>query len=581
MDAVPTTLNVYQPEATADSELLARAVLPSLFRTDDHARLTPDPDYLASAESTPPGQSPQVVTYRLNPRALWSDGTPLSAADFVAQRGALNGAEPAYHANRTAGYDAIDSVTPGADAHEVKVTFKQPYAEWRALFSPLYPAAATASPDAFNKPLAADFHTSAGPFALTGYDAAAGRAELTRNPAWWGDTAKAERLDFLAVPPAARLDALDQGKLDIAALTGAVDRATAQLPAGTPAATAPSSAGGSPTVTPSGSPKAATASPTAVPSAPPTVVPSASATAVAAAPPDAANGVALTTASAQALERAEALPGLTLHRAAAPALTELTLNATRGPLVDPAVRRAVARAVDRQKIAEAALTPLGLPAVALGNHLLAADQEGYRDDSAAIGDAPAGRLLDEAGWRSAGSGTRGKDGKELSLTLLLPDGSATARRTADALAADLAADGIAVHPQPVAADGFVSGHLATGDYDLALFSWPASASPATAERAVYAKPQPGPDGTAQSGSNYARTGTQEIDLLFDRAAAELDPSARQSLLQQADTRIWELGHSVPLYQRPDLVAVRTGVAGAGAYGFAEPRYQDLGFLATS
>ena len=551
VDAVPATLNVYQPEATADSQLVARALLPSLFRSDDRARPVADPDYLVSAESTPPGQSPQVVTYRLNPKAVWSDGTPLSAADFTAQRSALGGANPAYRAARPAGYDEIDSVAQGADAHEVKVTFKHPYAPWQALFSPLYPAAATASPEAFNQPLAADFHTSGGPFVLADYDRAAGRAGLVRNPKWWGDAPKAERIDFLATPAAGRLDALDQGKLDIAGITDAVDRAAAAPSAAQPAATQPAAA------------QPAAAQPA---SAQP-----------AAAPPDAA-ALALTAASAQALKRAEALPGLTLHRAAAPALTELTVNATRGPLTDPAVRRALARAVDRQRIAEAALTPLGLPAVALGNHLLAVGQDGYRDDSAVLGDTPAAQLLDEAGWKAAGSGARTKGGQELTLGLLLTDGSATARRTADALAADLAAAGITVRPQPVPADSFVSGHLATGDYDLALFSWPATGSPATDSRAVYAKPQPGPDGAPQTGSNYARTGTEEIDRLFDRAAAELDPAARSALLQQADARIWELGHSVPLYQRPDLVAVRTGVTGAGAYGFAGPRYQDIGFL---
>ncbi|MFD7983054.1 ABC transporter family substrate-binding protein [Kitasatospora indigofera] len=575
VDAVPTTLNVYQPAATPDSELIARAVLPSLFRFDEHARPTADPDYLLSAESTPAGQSPQVVTYRLNPKAVWSDGTRISVADFTAQRSALAGANPAYQAARPAGYEAIDTITQGADASEVKVTFKRPYGQWRALFGPLYPASATGSPEAFNQPLAGEFHTSGGPFLLADYDRTAGRAALVRNPKWWGDAPKAERIDFLATPAAARLDALDQGKLDIATLTDAVDRAGGADPAAAQAAatTVPSaSASGSASAVPS-SPAAASASASASGTA--------SAASAAAAPPDSA-GVALAVASAQALKRAESLPGLSLHRAAAPALTELTLNSARAPLTDPAVRRALARAVDRRKVADAALTPLGLPATPLGNHLLAVGQDGYQDNSAVAGDAPATQLLDEAGWRTAGgSGTRSKDGKELSLTLLLPEGSATARRTAEALTADLAGAGIAVQAKAVPVASFVSGPLASGDFDLALFSWPATASPATDERAVYAKPQPGPDGAPRLGSNYARTGTAEIDLLFDRAAAELDPAAERSLLQQADARIWELGHSVPLYQRPDLVAVRTGVAGAGAYGFARPRYQDLGFLATT
>ncbi|MER8182836.1 ABC transporter family substrate-binding protein [Kitasatospora sp. NPDC094015] len=525
VDTVPTTLNVHQSEATADSALLAHALLPSLFRLDQHARAGADRDYLESASSTPAGQQPQTITYHLNPKAVWSDGSPLSAADFTAQWKALSGADPAYHSDHPDGYGQIESVTQGSDPQEVRVVLKQPYAPWRSLFSPLYPAAVTGTPDAFNQPLADTFRTSAGPFAVASYDKAAGKVVLTRNPHWWGDPAKAEELDFLAVPAAERLDALDQNRLDIAALTSSVDRA---VPADSPGA----------------------------------------------APPDAA---AVAEASAQALKRAEALPGLTLHRAAAPAFTQLTLNSTRGPLTDPNVRRAVARAVDRQKTATAALGPLGLKAAALGNHLLMTDQDGYRDNSAALGTASATELLDQAGWAANGA-ARTKDGQQLTLDLLLPEGSATARRTADELATELAAAGITVKPQAVAPDTFVAQHLATGDFDLALFSWPSTGFAGGEERALYAKPRPGPDGVPVVGLNYARTGSEEIDQLLDRAAAELDPAAQRDLLQQADARIWQEAHSVPLYQRPDLVAVRSTVAGAGAYGFGGPRYQDLGFL---
>ncbi|MFD8753429.1 ABC transporter substrate-binding protein [Kitasatospora sp. NPDC059577] len=283
-----------------------------------------------------------------------------------------------------------------------------------------------------------------------------------------------------------------------------------------------------------------------------------------------------------ALRRAESLPGVTVHRAAAASLTQLTVNAARGPLTDPAVRRALGRAVDRRRIAEAALAPLGLPGAPLGNHLLAGDQEGYRDNSAAAGPADAVRLLDGAGWkRPGGRGTRSKGGKELALTLLVPAGSATARRTADALTADLAENGIALKPVTAPAETFVRDHLATGDYDLALFSWPAGPSPASEQRPAYAKPRPDADGALVAGTNYGRSGTEEIDRLFDRAGAELDPAARLDLLQEADARIWQLGHSVPLYQRPELVGVRTDVAGAGAFGFGWPRFQDLGWVGAS
>ncbi|MFJ6136200.1 ABC transporter family substrate-binding protein [Kitasatospora sp. NPDC092286] len=544
VDAVPATLNVYQPAATADSALLAHALYPSLFRPDEHGRPVADPDYLVAAESTPPGRRPQVITYRLNPKAVWSDGTPFSAADFTAQRAALSGPDTAYTSTRPAGYGLIDSIEQGADPAEVKVVLRQPYADWRALFSPLYPAARTATATAFNQPLTGTGQVTAGPYAVAGYDPEGGRVTLGRNPLWWGDPAKADRIDFLAAPPEQRLDGLDQDRLDIAPLTAAVDRAGVL-------------SGASPDASPSASPTVSgTATPTPA-AAPPAAVPE---------------------AAVRELRRAEALPGVTVHRAAAPSLTQLTLNAAHEPLTDPAVRAALGLAVDRRRIADAALTPLGLVAAPLGSHLLTADQDGYRDNGPAAAPADVSRLLDEAGWRRpTDDGTRTKDGKDLALTLLIPAGSATALRTADALTADLAESGIAVRPVTAPAETFVQDHLATGDYELAVFSWPAGSNPATEQRPVYAKPRPDPDGVLEAGTNFARAGTEEIDRLFDRAAAELDLDARLALLQEADTRIWQLGHSVPLYQRPDLVGVRSGVVGAGAWGFGWPRFQDIGW----
>ncbi|WP_344345083.1 ABC transporter substrate-binding protein, partial [Kitasatospora putterlickiae] len=353
VDTVPATLNVYQPAATAGSALLAHALYPALFRPDAHGEWTPDPDYLTAAESTPPGRLPQVVTYHLNPHAVWSDGTPLSAADLIAQRAALSGPDPAHPATGPAGYAAVDSIAQGADPHEVKVTFRQPYGEWQALFGPLYPAAETATAAAFGRALpGGTAHPTAGPFLVDGYDPVGGKATLVRNPFWWGEQAKADRIEFLAVPAERRTEELAQGRLDLAPLTTAVEHAG----------------------------------------------------------PD----------PAEALRRAGALPGVTLHRAAGTGLAQLTLNAAREPLTDPVLRRALARAVDRRHAADAALTPFGLPAAPLGHHLLAGDQPGYRDDADALGGAEPGRMLDSAGWkRPATGGTRARGGRELALTLLV------------------------------------------------------------------------------------------------------------------------------------------------------------------
>ena len=77
-----------------------------------------------------------TLTYRLNPDATWSDGTPMSSADVqytwrarLDTDGTLN----------TAGYELITDVDT-TDPRVAVVTFSEPYAPWRSLFDPLLPA---------------------------------------------------------------------------------------------------------------------------------------------------------------------------------------------------------------------------------------------------------------------------------------------------------------------------------------------------------------------------------------------------------------------------------------------------------
>ncbi|HEY3603795.1 MAG TPA: ABC transporter family substrate-binding protein, partial [Sporichthyaceae bacterium] len=74
--AMPNNYNYNQVDGRhVDVLALAGAVLPGLFRATADGGLAGNPDYLAAAEVT--STAPQVVTYTLNPRATWTDGTPI------------------------------------------------------------------------------------------------------------------------------------------------------------------------------------------------------------------------------------------------------------------------------------------------------------------------------------------------------------------------------------------------------------------------------------------------------------------------------------------------------------------------
>ncbi|MGW5442958.1 ABC transporter family substrate-binding protein [Streptomyces asiaticus] len=673
LDAAPTTLNAFQKTADTGTQRIAGAVLPSLYTLDARGRPQRNGDYLTSADVTSTDPK-QVVVFKLNPKAVWSDGRPIGAEDFQAQWKALRGTDDKYGTARNAGYDRIAKVEPGDKEHEVKVTFAKPYTDWRSLFTPLYPKSVMGNPAVFTAAASKGLAVGAGPFMVR--EVTDSEVTLVRNPRWWGDRARLSRMVFEAVPAEKRAEALIAGRLDLAE----VDRTTARrIQATAPGKQAAGAKRGSSSASgKAGAPETSTGGREA-----------AEATRTGAGPTG--TGAAGEEAGAQGAAtgdtdknrsrtRTRALSKFTLRKALDPGYTQLALNGTKGPLADERVRRAVARAIDRKALAKLVLKPVGLPSEPLGNHLLMAGQPGYKDHSGALGDPDtnaAQSLLADAGWRAGGTGrqkaldgktddrgrrqsaptatesatnegstnpvtesstnesstnesstnesstnesstspatgsasgaasptaaesTSGappaagdagrsgrlretavvrKKGRPLVLRFVLPDDQTGARlgTVGERIVRMLEKIGVRTEITKVSGESYFRDHIATGDYDLALYSWPASAYPATDARPIYAKPQPAADGSLVVEQNYTRVGTDQIDQLFDQALSELDGGASRSLVSRADARIWAAAGSIPLYQRPQLVAMRKGLVNAGAFGFATPRYQDIGF----
>ncbi|MFF8094039.1 ABC transporter family substrate-binding protein [Streptomyces sp. NPDC016675] len=678
VDSVPATLNTFQSDADATTARVAQAVLPSMYRMDETGRPVRNPQYLESAKVV--GTEPkQVVVYKLNQQAVWSDGREIGAADFAAQWRALSGKDSAYWTARNAGYDRIEKIERGAGDLEVKVTFSRPYADWKSLFTPLYPKDVMGTPDAFNDGARRKLKITAGPFALKKVDTGADEVVLTGNPRWWGEPAKLDEIVLRAVPREKRVSELVAGKLDLAEIDpDTADQVGLAAPAG-------DAATGTPLMGPDGTPAAGSdASPHAGPQGRSAAAALRSWAIANGSDDEAAEEEVLARekrrkAEAKRERRQKALSGFEVRKSLEPAYTQLALNGAEGPLADERVRRAVARALDRGALAEAVLKPLGLPTEPVGSHLALSGQAVYADGSGALGEQNAKEaraLLADAGWEPGGpveeseagekaagaekSGTGGegadggdgedgeesdggddgtyivgedgkndggkndggatdqesgekhsggkntaqggapgayapkgtaapagsavaplaKDGEALTLRFVLPSGpgSEALRTVADRISDMLKKLGIGVDITKVPDENYFKDHVASGEYDLALYSWPASAYPATDARPVYAKPVPAADGSLNVAQNYTRVGTDQVDQLFDQAMATLDEKKARALLRKADSRIWAAAGSIPLYQRPQLVAARKNLANAGAFGFETPVHEDMGFL---
>lgn len=208
--AVPTTLNVHTVAGdTPAGREIGALIWPQIYTTS--LVLTPQLDsaFVSSVEVVDaPPKGPQTVVYQIDPRAVWSDGVPITAQDFVyawqVQRGGatdVDGRPDSVAAS--IGYRDIASVTGSADGRTVTVRFATPFADWGSLFDDLLPAhvAAVAGWNGGFGPGDVSRLVSGGPFRVTSWVPGV-RIVLERNPLWWGPAPKLQQIVVQAVPGA-------------------------------------------------------------------------------------------------------------------------------------------------------------------------------------------------------------------------------------------------------------------------------------------------------------------------------------------------------------------------------------------
>lgn len=221
LDDVPETLNDHTVAGdTAVGRMIASAVWPQVFRIEPGLSPQLDTDVVDSAEVV--DLNPQTVVYQIDPRAVWSDGVPISAADFeyawTSQRGgALDVDGKPDSVASSLGYRDISSVTGSNGDKTVTVVFKTPFADWESLFDDLLPAhiAATVGWNSgfdHDDPLVL---VSGGPWEVKSWQPGASMV-LVHNPKWWAAPAELDRVAIKAVPDAAVGEALASGEVQVA-----------------------------------------------------------------------------------------------------------------------------------------------------------------------------------------------------------------------------------------------------------------------------------------------------------------------------------------------------------------------------
>lgn len=168
------------------------------------------PTEMLTGEPEVTSEDPLTIDFSLNPEAVWSDGEAIDAEDFVfTQEVILN---PDFDIISTDGYDIMTiEVT---DPQNFTVSFSEPYAPWRTLFTPILPQHVLVDQD-FDTIWEDELPIANGPYMLSEFN----RGEsivLVPNPNWYGATQPSlEQLVVRFLPDSnTQIQALTGGEVD-------------------------------------------------------------------------------------------------------------------------------------------------------------------------------------------------------------------------------------------------------------------------------------------------------------------------------------------------------------------------------
>jgi peptide/nickel transport system substrate-binding protein len=158
-------------------------------------------------------QNPFTVTYKLKPGMKWSDGKPITSADYVSTFSTIMNKN--WDITSRAGYDEVARVqTP--NALTARVVFKKPFSAWKDMFGALIPAHKVKGQN-FNNTWANSIDIASGPFMFDRWQKGS-QLVLKKNPNYPGTKAKLNQIVFRFIPDTnTQFQAMRGGEVDMIA----------------------------------------------------------------------------------------------------------------------------------------------------------------------------------------------------------------------------------------------------------------------------------------------------------------------------------------------------------------------------
>ncbi|WP_309116855.1 ABC transporter family substrate-binding protein [Saccharothrix sp.] len=482
-----------------------------------------DGDLMESIKVT--SSDPQVIEWKVNKAAVWSDGQPIDCDDFHLKWLAAtskatvkgdDGKEASIFDSTDTGYKDISKLECSDNDKTITTTFSTPFADYRALFShpgsdSLLPAhvleqktgvaditKVTPAQNDETVQKVAEFYTkgwlgfdpavalSGGPYMITSSDLK-DQTVLERNPKWWGEKPAASKV-ILKTNTDAQSSAQQLQNKEVVVIAPQADAAVAQQLRGDSA--------------------------------------------------------------------------FKVYAAGGQTFEHVDFNMDR-PLFkqNKELRLAIAQCFDREDLVEKLVKDVDPNAKPLGSLTFMPNEVGYEDHYGDIGKgdvAAAKKTLEDAGWKQGGDGIYTKGEFRASFKL----GHKIVQRRADTvriLQDKCRQAGIEIVDDQAA--DFNDKRLPASEFDAALFAWVGQPLKAGAY-GNYAQKSKGGSG------NYNNYDSAAVTEKWTAANKELDYNKRIQMMNEIDKQMRDDMHSVPLFQLSDFAASTADIGPISYIGVA-------------
>ncbi|MHB8840199.1 MAG: peptide ABC transporter substrate-binding protein [Candidatus Aquicultor sp.] len=230
----------------------------------------------------------------------------------------------------------------------------------------------------------------------------------------------------------------------------------------------------------------------------------------------------------------------------------LAFNTSKPPLNDINVRKAIAYALDRKKIAEAAT---GEPSVL--ESILVPDQKPFYTPAwkkYALQPEKAAQYLSRAGYKKGPDGIFQKNGKKLVVKISTASGNPTRKEVEKTIQDNLNSVGIKVETQNADGETFFNSRLAKGDFELGIWAWLEDTEPNLGYMFCA-------DATPPAGGNYYRYSNPEVTAALKIIPSVIDDTKRAGLYRNVQQKISDDCVVIPLYQHIQVLAFNKKVNG--------------------